>query len=268
MKLSLLLQGLDVKSEYEDKDISFVTDFVEKCQENTAFVCIKGENFDSHKATEKAKEKGAVIFIAENKIDEQNVIYVENSRHAYAVMCANYFNNPSRKLKLIGITGTNGKSTTADIIYNILKLNGKKAGLSGTIRNITGENEKIGEYTTPDCFEFNRMLNEAVENGIEYFVCEVSSQGLKQCRVDGCRFEIGIFTNISKDHLDYHKTFDDYLMSKKKLFSMCNKAIVNMDDKSYLEIIEGIDCPIYTYSARKNEADLVAKTIKINKDRR
>lgn len=262
MKLSQLLFGADVENAYEDVEISFVTDNCEKCVKNCAFVCIEGKNHDGHDYIEKAEKNGAAVFITQKDTGRENQIIVKNTRKTYALMCSNLFGEPSKKMKLIGITGTNGKTTTANIIYSLLTLFGEKAGLIGTVENIVDGEKNESIYTTPDAFEFNRLLRKMADCGTKYCVCEVSSQALDQCRTDGCRFSVGVFTNITKEHLDYHKTFDNYLSAKKKLFSSCENAIINLDDPHADSVLSDIGCDAMTFSVKKDEADITAKNIR------
>lgn len=260
MKLSALLYEADVEK-LKDVEISFVTDKTENVKKGCAFVCIKGSHFDGHTAASCAVENGASVIIAERDTGAENQIIVPDTRKAYALMCSRFFGEPSKELKLIGVTGTNGKTTTANIIYSLLTLMGKKAGLMGTVQTIIDGKRSESSLTTPDAFEFNRNLRLMVQSGAEYCVCEVSSQALDQCRTEGCEFFAGVFTNLTPEHLDYHKTFENYLVAKKKLFSQCENAIINLDDKYSGDIISSAKCDTFTFSVKNDEADLTAKCI-------
>ncbi len=262
MKLSQMLKNADVKSGYSDVEISFVTDRPEKCVKNSAFVCIEGFSFDGHGSIDEAEKNGAVVFITQKDTGRKNQIIVENTRKTYALMCSRFFSEPSKSMKLIGITGTNGKTTTAHTIYGLLTLSGRKAGLIGTAENIIDGNREESDFTTPGAFEFNRALRKMADCGTEYCVCEVSSQALDQYRTYPCEFEVGVFTNISNEHLDYHHTFENYLSAKKKLFSQCKSAVINLDDSAAEEIISSCGCEIMTFSTRDDRSDITAKDIR------
>ena len=155
-------------------------------------------------------------------------------------MSAAYYGNPSKKLKLIAVTGTNGKTTTAFIIKDILSEFNIKSGLIGTVKNIVGDKEYPAVLTTPDCYDLFSLYAEMAECGCEYCVMEVSSQALDQRRVDGIHFEAAIFTNLTQDHLDYHGTMENYLSAKKSIFRNCAKAVINIDDENNEEFINTI----------------------------
>lgn len=264
MKLSYLLRNTAAKSDWQDVEISYITDDSRKCKQGCAFVCIEGKNFDGHTAAKKAEEMGAAAIIAQRDVGCRNQVIVDNTRSEYAKMCSLFFSQPSERMILIGVTGTNGKTTVSTLIYNLLISLGKKAGLIGTVSNIIGSKKTDSVLTTPDAFELNRMFSEMVECGTEYCVMEVSSQALDQCRTDGCHFDVAVFTNLTQDHLDYHGSMENYIAAKRKLFLNCDKAIINIDDASYKALLEGTDCKVTTYSASRNAADLTAKTVKLS----
>lgn len=262
MKLSMMLECSEVENEYADVEISFVTDSLEKCRKNCAFVCIEGKNTDGHSLADEAVKRGAVVLVAEKKTGRENEVLVKNTRRAYAYMCSRFFGNPSEKMKVIAITGTNGKSTTAWMVYSLLTLMGEKAGLIGTVENIIDGKREESTFTTPSAFEFNELLRRMADCGSRYCVCEVSSQALDQWRTYGSKFFAGVFTNITNEHLDYHKTFENYFSSKKKLFSQCKNAIINLDDSHAEDVICNAGCEIMTYATSRNDADLTAMGIK------
>ncbi len=264
MKLSYLLRNTVTESDYRDVEISYITDDSRKCKDGCAFVCIEGKNFDGHTAAKKAVECGAAVIIAQKDTGCENQVIVENTRSEYAKMCSLFFSEPSKKMKLIGITGTNGKTTVSTLIYNVLTSLGKKAGLIGTVSNIIDGKKTDSVLTTPDAFDLNRMFKEMADCQTEYCVMEVSSQALDQCRTDGIRFDVAVFTNLTQDHLDYHGSMENYVAAKRKLFLNCDKAVVNIDDSSYKALLNETDCKVTTYSAKQNAADLTAKTIKLS----
>lgn len=259
MQLKDLLKNVNYQGAFADCEITDITDNTNNIVKGCLFVCIKGAHFDGHSAAKEAVEKGAAAVVCEHDTAVQNQVIVKNSRDAYSNICANFFGNPSKKLKLIGITGTNGKTTTTFLLKGIFDKLGIKSGLIGTVKNITGNKEYAASLTTPDSKDLQRYFYEMVENGCEYCIMEVSSQALAQGRVDGCHFEIGLFTNLTQDHLDYHKTFENYKKAKRKLFEISDKAIINIDDESAMEMVESLPCEITTFSVKNNEADFVAK---------
>lgn len=246
----------------DDMDISFVTDDSRKVQSKSAFVCIKGNSFDGHTAALQAEQSGASVIIAEHDTGAKNQIIVPDTRRAYSVMCAAFYGYPSEKLKLIGLTGTNGKTTSAFLIKNLLERLGHRAGLIGTVQNMAGDRVYPASYTTPDSHELQFLFSEMVKENCEYCVMEVSSQALAQGRVDGCHFDIALFTNLTQDHLDYHGTFENYLQAKKLLFNNADKAVLNIDDPNALRMVEDADCSVMTYSAKLDTADYTAKNIR------
>lgn len=264
MKLSYLLRNTVVKNDWQDVEISYITDDSRKCKPGCVFVCIEGKNFDGHTAAKKAEETGAVAIVAQRDVGCENQVIVENTRSEYAKMCSLFFDEPSKQLKLIGITGTNGKTTVSTLIHHTLRMLGKNVGLIGTVYNIIDDEKTDSVFTTPDAFELNSMLKKMVDCGTEYCVMEVSSQALDQCRTDGCHFDVAVFTNLTQDHLDYHGSMENYIAAKRKLFLNCDMAVVNIDDPSYKALLEGTSCDVTTYSAKQNAADLTAKTIKLS----
>ena len=208
MKLSEILRGIEVKNKYEDREIADVTSDSRLVEKGFVFVCIKGASFDGHSVAAEMLEKGAAAVVCEYDLGLDGQIIVEDTRKALSPICANYFGNPSEKLKLIGLTGTNGKTTTTFLIKQILENTGKKVGLIGTVQNMVGSEVFPAHYTTPDPHELQSLFRKMVDAGCEYCVMEVSSQALAQGRVNGIHFLVGAFTNLTQDHLDYHKTYE------------------------------------------------------------
>ncbi|MBQ9531468.1 MAG: UDP-N-acetylmuramoyl-L-alanyl-D-glutamate--2,6-diaminopimelate ligase [Eubacterium sp.] len=266
MKLKEILKGIDVRNEYADKEVINVTSDSRLVKEGFLFVCIKGASFDGHNVAEEMLNKGAVAVVCERDLGLKNQILVENSREVYSPICANFFNNPANSLKLIGLTGTNGKTTTTFIIKQILENLGKKVGLIGTVQNMVGEEIYPAHYTTPDPYELQSLFGKMVDAGCEYCVMEVSSQALAQGRVAGIRFTLAAFTNLTQDHLDYHKTWENYFLSKRMLFENCDIALTNLDDKNGLKIVEGLDCKVKTYSVDNVNSDYTAKNVCFSSD--
>ncbi len=235
--------------------------------DNSLFVAQKGLVFDGHQFIETAIEKGAVAIICEElPVDfRSNVTYVkvDDSNDALAIVAANFYDNPSLKLKLIGVTGTNGKTTITTLLYRLFKKLNYKTGLLSTIKIMIDEEELKTTHTTPDSLKLNRALHQMVSAGVEYCFMEVSSHGIHQKRTAGLHFEGGIFTNLSHDHLDYHKTFAEYRDVKKIFFDQLPKtsfALVNIDDKNGMVMIQNTKAKKYTY-ALKTVADYKARVI-------
>tara|TARA_B110000438_G_C15812840_1_gene650496 strand:- start:1470 stop:2924 length:1455 start_codon:yes stop_codon:yes gene_type:complete len=207
-------------------------------QKDTLFVAVKGSLSDGHDYIVKAIELGALAIICEDlpaKLNE-NVVYVKvkNSSRALGVVASNFYDNPSEKIKLVGVTGTNGKTTVATLLHNLFQALGYKAGLLSTVVYKVGSKSIDATHTTPDAIRLNAMLKEMIDEGCKFCFMEVSSHAIDQGRVAGLDFDIALFTNISRDHLDYHKTFDEYIVAKKKFFDDLSShaiAIVNKDDK-------------------------------------
>ncbi|HAN44553.1 MAG TPA: UDP-N-acetylmuramoyl-L-alanyl-D-glutamate--2,6-diaminopimelate ligase, partial [Ruminococcaceae bacterium] len=185
---------------------------------------------------------------------------------AYAYICANYFGNPAKKLKLIAVTGTNGKTTITYILKHIIEETGRKCGLIGTIHNEIDDIAIPAKNTTPDAYQLHSMLSRMVQAGCEYAVMEASSHALDQHRLAGCRFDAAIFTNLTQDHLDYHENLESYFKAKRKLFDMCGCAVLNIDDEYGVRIYNEVDCRKVSFSIEKDDADYTAKSIAIASD--
>lgn len=262
MKLGDIINAADL-SEIE---ITGITSDSRIVKPGNVFVCIRGRTSDGHAFANQAKEMGAAVIIAEYDTGISSQIIVKDTRKTYAEMCANYFGRPAEKMKLIGVTGTNGKTTVTFLIKQILEKSGKKSGLIGTIQNMIGDRALPAKYTTPDPYELNSLFSLMLKSGCEYVVMEVSSQALDQQRVYGLKFDQAIFTNFTQDHLDYHGTLENYFAAKKMLFSMCDTAIINEDDPKADELINGIKCDVQTYSLNNTAADFKAENAEIRAD--
>lgn len=261
MKLSELLKNIKVKNEYTDREVCEVTADSRQVKEGYLFVCIKGATFDGHNAAAEMLEKGAAAVVAERDLGLDGQIIVDNTRDAYSAICANFFGNPADELKLIGLTGTNGKTTTTFLIKQILENVGKKVGLVGTVQNMVGDEIYPAHYTTPDPHELQSLFRKMVDAKCEYCVMEVSSQALAQGRVAGIHFLIGVFTNLTQDHLDYHKTWENYFGAKRMLFESCDIALTNVDDENGLKIVEGLPCKVKTYGVKNINSDFTARNV-------
>lgn len=262
MNLKSILNGLDyeVLQGTEDREINKINYDSRKVCNNDLFVCVKGYATDGHKYADKAVSSGAQVIVLQDEINIENkdvtVIKCSDTRKALAVMGANYYDNPSKKMKVIGITGTNGKTTTAFMIKDILESAGKKVGLIGTIANYICGEKIHTERTTPESLELQKLFADMVSRGVEYCVMEVSSHSLALDRVYGIDFECGIFTNLTRDHLDFHKTFENYYDAKFKLFERSSIKLINTDDTYGMQVLN--DCKklkaenIYSFSVKGN----------------
>lgn len=238
-----------------------------KVIKNSMFVAQKGLVFNGHKFIDKAIELGATAIVCEELPNSliANVVYIQvaNSNSALAIIAANFYNNPSSKLKLIGITGTNGKTTIATLLYELFKKAGFKVGLLSTVKILVNDKEFKATHTTPDSITINYYLNKMIEEEVSFCFMEVSSHGIHQKRTEGLLFDTGVFTNLTHDHLDYHKTFKEYRDVKKSFFDALPKsanALVNADDKNGLVMLQNTKAKKYTY-ALKTMADFKAKII-------
>lgn len=224
---------------------------------NNVFVAIKGSVVDGHDFIDQVIEKGAVAIVCETLPDklQNGVTYIEvdNSAKALAFMASNFYGVPSENLKLVGVTGTNGKTTVATLLYQLFKKAGFKVGLLSTVKIMVDDKEYKATHTTPDSLTINKYLNEMSNVGVEFCFMEVSSHGIHQHRTEGLHFEGGIFTNITHDHLDYHKTFAEYRNVKKSFFDNLPAsafALVNVDDKNGLVMLQNTQAKKYTYALK------------------
>jgi UDP-N-acetylmuramoyl-L-alanyl-D-glutamate--2,6-diaminopimelate ligase len=238
-----------------------------KVSENDVFIAIRGSISDGHEFIETAINKGAITIICDvfPEIIVTGVTYIKvnDTNNAMAFMAANYFNNPSQKLKLIGITGTNGKTTIASLLFQLFQKAGYKTGLLSTVKIVVDTNEYKATHTTPDSISINYYLNEMVNAGVDYCFMEVSSHGIHQKRTEGLHFSGGVFTNLSHDHLDYHATFSEYRDVKKSFFDHLPKtafALSNIDDKNGSVMMQNTNAKKRTY-ALKTYADYKAQIL-------
>ncbi len=267
MKLGELIDGLDILSMDADLDTE-VTGLVadsRKVTPGSVFVAVRGYESDGHRFIDAAVKAGAAVVIGEEVPEGVPSVKVADSRRAMAAAAGNLYGNPSRSMRMIGVTGTNGKTTTTNLIKTVLEETlGVKVGLIGTNRNMIGKEEFETDRTTPDCLELQALLRRMADEGCEYVVMEVSSHALYLDRVYGIRFSEGIFTNLTEDHLDFHKTMEEYAKAKSRLFTMCDTAIINIDDPWSETMLKAATGKIYTYSAKSDEADLTARNIKLH----
>ncbi len=276
MELTQLLNSvhaIQVTGEVQRRDAADIVYDSRKVQKNSVFVAIKGYKTDGHKFLQDAIDKGAVAVVVENEnsIPDEFVahakiakIVVKDCRKALAELSRGFYKDPTNKLKLIGITGTNGKTTSTFILKNILQTAGYKTGLVGTIANYVGDQKIDSKLTTPESNDLNRMFYDMISAGCSHAIMEVSSHSLILNRVYGLDFSAAIFSNITSDHLDFHNTFDEYLKAKKILFdglSSNSFAIINSDDVSANEIVKDSKAKVITYGISDN-SDYQIKNIK------
>lgn len=272
MILQYLLEDLEEKEVIGNTSIEIgkIEYDSKKIKQNDVFVAINGYKEDGANYIGEAIENGACCIVVQNDEDisaynfeNVTVVKVKDSRIALAIISSVYYDFPAKKLKLIGITGTKGKTTTAYMIRDILLASGKKTGMIGTIYNTYGNVKIESTRTSPESLDLQKLLKDMVDAGMQYVVMEVSSHALYLNRVYGLHFIIGLFTNLSEEHLDFHKDMDDYLNAKSKLFEMCDFALVNADDIYAPRLLKKINCKIAKYGL-DNETNITATDIRVN----
>lgn len=270
MTLSELLKDVNIKKidGGGSMKISGIACDSRKVKPGNVFVCITGYETDGHKYAKTAVENGAVAVVAEHDLPTVDVpcVIVDNTRKAMSEMAATFYDYPYKKFKLIGITGTNGKTTTTYLIKSILEHLGKKVGLIGTNQNMIGDMIMETSRTTPDSLELMQLFDMIASHNVDYVVMEVSSHALALDRVTACTFDVGAFTNITQDHLDFHKTMEEYLAAKSILFNICNTGVVNKDDARSGYIIENARCRNTITYGINQDCDLKASNIILNED--
>lgn len=270
MKLNDLLKNvkpLNIEGD-ADKDIKGINIDSRKIELGHLFIAIKGTQTDGHKYIEKAIELGATAILLEEMPTEPinkciTYIQVKSTEEAVGNVATTFYGNPSHHLKLVGVTGTNGKTTVATLLYNMFRKFGHKVGLLSTVCNYIDDEVIPADHTTPDPIALNELLAKMVAEGCEYAFMECSSHAIQQRRIGGLKFEGGLFTNLTRDHLDYHKTFDNYRNAKKVFFDDLDKdafAIINADDKNGMVMVQNCKAQIKTYST-KRMADFRARIL-------
>ena len=267
MKLTQLLERLEyeIRQGSDEVEVTELINDSRKVTEGSVFVCISGAVSDGHKYIDDVAAKGAVAVIVERPVEAPKgltVIHVDDTRYALALMSAAYFGYPAEKLKVIGITGTKGKTTTTYMVKSILEGVGHKVGLIGTIEAIIGDKAIPANNTTPESYTIHQYFAQMAEAGCDSVVMEVSSQGLMLHRTAGIQFEIGIFTNLGEDHIgpNEHKDFEDYKRCKGILFTQCNLGIANVDDRWYEDVFKNATCKVETFGFSE-KADLRATDV-------
>lgn len=266
MILKDLLSGVDVLklTSVAEREITGVTNDSRKVKPGNIFVAVPGYVEDGAKYIDMAVEAGAVAVVSESMRDVPvDHVLVKDARRALSGIAANFYGRPSEQMTVVGITGTNGKTTTTYILKDLIeRCIGAPCGLIGTNEVIIGDEVSEASRTTPESVEIQAYLSSMLNKGIKYAVMEVSSHALKLHRVDDVRFEVGVFTNLSQDHLDFHDSMEDYLDSKVLLFKMCRRGVINLDDSAAEYIINNSDCEILSFSTEDLSADVVARNIR------
>ena len=271
MELRRLLDGVEILEtnapmELELSGVSYDSRAVKAGE---LFVAVTGFAADGHKFIPMALEKGAAAVLCERRpAADVPFIRVASTRAALAAVSANWFGRPAEHMTMIGVTGTNGKTSITYLLKTVLERTlGAKVGLIGTIQNMIGDAVLETERTTPESYELQALFARMLAASCTHVIMEVSSHALALHRTDGIRFRVGIFTNLTEDHLDFHKTMTEYCDAKAQLFRQCDTGVMNLDDLYYERIRRQADCRILTYSVRDNAADLVAKNIQLKPDR-
>lgn len=269
MKLRDLLKDIEIV-EIDgslDVEVADITTDSRKVKDNSLFIALTGVQVDGHTYVPSALQEGAKVIVYQNDIDksktEVTYVKVKDSADATGKIATMWFDDPSSKIKLVGVTGTNGKTTTATLLYNLFRKLGYKTGLLSTVANYVDDKRYPATLTTPDPLSLNRFLHEMVEAGCEYVFMEASSHAIDQKRISGLKFDGGIFTNLTQDHLDYHKTMGEYLKAKKRFFDELDPtafALTNIDDKNGAVMLQNTKAKKATYSL-KNLADFKARIL-------
>lgn len=268
MKLKELLKGIEILESTADPELEITGICCDSraVREGDLFVAVRGYESDGHRFIQAAAENGAACVLCES-VPACGVPYVRiaDTRRAQAVAAAEFYGHPADQMKLVGVTGTNGKTTTTHLIKQMIEqVTGGKVGLIGTIHNMIGSQILPTERTTPDAISLQKLFREMADAGCAYAVMEVSSHALALDRVYGVTFEVGVFTNLTRDHLDFHKTMDEYCRAKALLFAQSRKGVVNLDDAYAQQMIASATCPVYTYSANTDTADLAARNVRLD----
>ena len=271
MLLKDLIEKVNIVSACADMDIDVtgISFDSRKTSAGDLFVALRGYESDGHQFIGAAAEKGAVCILCEEAPKESvPYVVVSNTRKALAAASAVWFGNPASKLKVIGVTGTNGKTTVTTLIKQVIeKVSGAKAGLIGTNGNMVADRELQTEHTTPESYDTQELLAMMAQEGCEYAVMEVSSHALHMDRVYGIDFEVGVYTNLSRDHLDFHDSIEEYANAKAKLFTMSRCCAVNIDDENAKIMIGEAAGEVFTYAIYNEAADLIAKSLQLYSDR-
>ena len=262
MKLKELLHGVETQAIHADLDreITGISCDSRTVNPGDLFVAVTGFAADGHRYIPMAREKGAAVILCEHAPADGEYVVMADTRVGLAQVSANWFGHPAEKMTMIGFTGTNGKTTSTYLLKHILEDTlGAKVGLVGTIQNMIGDEVLPTERTTPESYELQALFRQMLDAGCTHVIMEVSSHALSLHRVGGVRFRTGVFTNLTQDHLDFHKTMEEYRKAKSMLFSMSDYGVINLDDPAAEAMIREAKCPVLTYSAQGKAADLTAE---------
>lgn len=268
MKLQDLLKGVAVleSTAAPDTEINEVRYDSRAVRPGDLFVAIRGYATDGHQYIGKALEQGAAAIVCEEAPAGTPAVVVENARRALAEIAANRFGHPADSMVMLGVTGTNGKTTTTYLVKHMLEDAGHKVGLIGTNQNLIGDEVVETERTTPESYELHALFARMRDAGCTHVIMEVSSHSLVLDRVHGIHFAVGAFTNLTQDHLDFHKTMEEYRRAKALLFTISDKGVINLDDPAAGAMLADAKCPCLTFSCEKDAADLTAKNLKLHAD--
>ena len=268
MKLQDLLKGVAVleSTAAPDTEINEVRYDSRAVRPGDLFVAIRGYATDGHQYIGKALEQGAAAIVCEEAPAGAPAVVVENARRALAEIAANRFGHPADSMVMLGVTGTNGKTTTTYLVKHMLEDAGRKVGLIGTNQNLIGDEVVETERTTPESYELHALFARMRDAGCTHVIMEVSSHSLVLDRVHGIHFAVGAFTNLTQDHLDFHKTMEEYRRAKALLFTISDKGVINLDDPAAGAMLADAKCPCLTFSCEKDAADLTAKNLKLHAD--
>ena len=268
MKLQDLLKGVAVleSTAAPDTEINEVRYDSRAVRPGDLFVAIRGYATDGHQYIGKALEQGAAAIVCEEAPAGVPAVVVENARRALAEIAANRFGHPADSMVMLGVTGTNGKTTTTYLVKHMLEDAGHKVGLIGTNQNLIGDEVIETERTTPESYELHALFARMRDAGCTHVIMEVSSHSLVLDRVHGIHFAVGAFTNLTQDHLDFHKTMEEYRRAKALLFTISDKGVINLDDPAAGAMLADAKCPCLTFSCEKDAADLTAKNLKLHAD--
>ena len=267
MKLYELLDGVSLTggSASQEMEISSISCDTRDIRPGALFVALPGGKTDGHLYISAALDRGASAVLCQRPPDAPGPwLTTEDTRLALALISANWFGRPGDAMALIAVTGTNGKTTTTSLIKELLeRAAGAKVGLIGTNRNMIGDVELPAHRTTPDSYELQSLLRRMADEGCTHVVMEASSHALAQRRTAGLAFDVGVFTNLTQDHLDYHHTMEEYRAAKGLLFDQCRRAVLNLDDEAGRWYLDRVGCPVFTYSENRSQAGLTARNIRL-----
>ena len=267
MKLYELLDGVSLTggSASQEMEISSISCDTRDIRPGALFVALPGGKTDGHLYISAALDRGASAVLCQRPPDAPGPwLTTEDTRLALALISANWFGRPGDAMALIAVTGTNGKTTTTSLIKELLeRAAGAKVGLIGTNRNMIGDRELPAHRTTPESYELQSLLRRMADEGCTHVVMEASSHALAQRRTAGLAFDVGVFTNLTQDHLDYHHTMEEYRAAKGLLFDQCRRAVLNLDDEAGRWYLDRVGCPVFTYSENRSQAGLTARNIRL-----